>query len=129
MNWKSLFVLVEKHDRCRFSNWHSTFVSGALGDLRSGMRCAREDTKDVYPGDVPPTENHRSVRISWAEQHLSWRQEWSQVLWSDETWINDDRIMSGHVTRKVSIDQSIVQGMQISNYIKREARNLMILVS
>ncbi|KAI1001156.1 hypothetical protein K3495_g7043 [Podosphaera aphanis] len=46
------------------------------------------------------SENHRSVRLLWAEQHLSWRQEWSQVLWSDETWINDDRIMSGHVTRK-----------------------------
>ncbi|KAI0997528.1 hypothetical protein K3495_g10659 [Podosphaera aphanis] len=48
----------------------------------------------------PLTENHRLVRLFWAEQHLSWRQEWSQVLWSDEAWINDDRTMSGHVTRK-----------------------------
>ncbi|KAI0993050.1 hypothetical protein K3495_g15134 [Podosphaera aphanis] len=48
----------------------------------------------------PLTEKHRSLRLFWAEQHLSWRQEWSQVLWSDETWINDDRTMSGHVTMK-----------------------------
>ncbi|KAI0996180.1 hypothetical protein K3495_g11999 [Podosphaera aphanis] len=57
------------------------------------------------PRRCPPlTENHRSVRLFWAEQHLSWRQEWSQALWSDETWINDDRTTSGHVTRKVCID-------------------------
>ncbi|KAI0994693.1 hypothetical protein K3495_g13488 [Podosphaera aphanis] len=48
----------------------------------------------------PLTEKHRSVRLFGAEQHLSWRQEWSQVLRSDETWINDDRTMSSHVTRK-----------------------------
>ncbi|KAI1001792.1 hypothetical protein K3495_g6410 [Podosphaera aphanis] len=57
------------------------------------------------PRRCPPlTENHRSVRLFWAEQHLSWRQEWSQALWSDETWINDDRTTSGLVTRKVSKD-------------------------
>ncbi|KAI0993125.1 hypothetical protein K3495_g15059 [Podosphaera aphanis] len=39
--------------------------------------------------------------LVWAEQRLQWQeQEWSQVLWSDETCINDGPIMPSYVTRK-----------------------------
>ena len=81
------------------------------------------------PRSSPPlSENHRAVRIRWSEQHLNWRQEWSRVLWSDETWINDSRTMSGYVTRKVSLILFIFKNISDSNIDKRRAKSLMTLV-
>ena len=63
--------------------------------------------KRGYESSIPRScplisESLRAARIFWGEQHLNWHQQWLQVLWSDETWINDGRTMSGYVTRKVS---------------------------
>lgn len=81
------------------------------------------------PRSCPPlSENHRAVRMMWSEHHLNWRQEWSRVLWSDETWIDDGRIMSGYVTRKVSLIFFIFKDTPDSNIVKRGAKTLMTLV-
>ena len=82
------------------------------------------------PRSSPPlSENHRAVRVSWSEQHLNWHREWSQVLWSDETWINDCRIMSGYVIRKVSLIFFIFKNISDSHIVKRGAKTLMTLMS
>lgn len=45
-------------------------------------------------------ENTRLAKRIRAENHSYWQEQWSYVVWSDETWINDDRIISSHDTRK-----------------------------
>ncbi|KAI1006616.1 hypothetical protein K3495_g1605 [Podosphaera aphanis] len=81
------------------------------------------------PRSTPPlSENHRAVRIWLSEQHLNWRQEWSRVLWSDDIFINDGQIMSGYVTRKISLIFFIFKNISDSNIVKRGAETLMTLV-
>lgn len=37
----------------------------------------------------PPLEpKHRAARLAWAQEHVGWtKEQWYQVLWSDETWM------------------------------------------
>ncbi|GFU64396.1 transposable element Tcb1 transposase [Trichonephila clavipes] len=45
---------------------------------------------------IPLTQNHRRLRLQWANVHRSWRADWQQVVFSDESrfnlWHHDDRI-------------------------------------
>lgn len=53
-------------------------------------------------GSPPLSETTKICRRAWAEEHLPWhQQQWSFILWSDETWINDGPTMPSRVTRKV----------------------------
>jgi transposase len=47
-------------------------------------------------------ERTRQRRLQWALEHRSWTlEEWSRVLWSDETWVNNIKHRKQHVTRRV----------------------------
>ena len=49
----------------------------------------------------PISEANRIKRLRWAEEHLSWtREQWSQILWTDETWITGGRHRRQWVTRR-----------------------------
>ncbi|KAI0996226.1 hypothetical protein K3495_g11953 [Podosphaera aphanis] len=51
---------------------------------------------------LPLSERNKRIWKSWAEAHRHWTPEdWTQILWSDETWINDGETRSKHVTRKI----------------------------
>ncbi|GFX24817.1 transposable element Tcb2 transposase [Trichonephila clavipes] len=45
---------------------------------------------------IPLTQNHRHLRLQWANVHRSWRADWQQVVFSDESrfnlWYHDGRI-------------------------------------
>lgn len=50
----------------------------------------------------PISEKTRSILKSWAEVHRnSSVQEWSFILWSDETWINDGPTSPNSITKMV----------------------------
>ena len=79
-----------------FSHWDigEIAVKNAL-ESRGYSRCLARDKP-------PISETNRIIRKSWAEAHLNWTiKDWSLVLWSDETWINDGQKMPKYVTRKV----------------------------
>jgi hypothetical protein len=53
-------------------------------------------------------ESYRYLRrikqneLKWAHEHRHWTEEqWSRVLWTDETWVNPGRHHKTRVTRKV----------------------------
>ncbi|GFY29402.1 transposable element Tc1 transposase [Trichonephila clavipes] len=45
---------------------------------------------------IPLTQNHRRLRLHWANVHRNWRADWQQVVFSDESrfnlWHHDGRI-------------------------------------
>ncbi|GFV49335.1 transposable element Tcb2 transposase [Trichonephila clavipes] len=45
---------------------------------------------------IPLTQNHRRLRLQWANVHRSWRADWQQVVFSDKSrfnlWHHDGRI-------------------------------------
>ncbi|GFT86884.1 transposable element Tc1 transposase [Trichonephila clavipes] len=45
---------------------------------------------------IPLTQNHRRLRLHWANAHRSWRADWQQVVFSDNSrfnlWHHDGRI-------------------------------------
>jgi transposase len=49
----------------------------------------------------PISEVNRLARLAWAEEHVNWtREQWSKVLWTDETWQNGSRHTKMWVTRR-----------------------------
>ncbi|GFV14429.1 transposable element Tc1 transposase [Trichonephila clavipes] len=37
---------------------------------------------------IPLTQNHRRLRLHWANVHRSWRADWQQVVFSDKSRFN-----------------------------------------
>jgi ketohexokinase/beta-glucosidase len=47
------------------------------------------------------TTVHREARVQFARDHLHWTwEEWSLILWSDESWVKDEVHKKIYVTRK-----------------------------
>lgn len=53
--------------------------------------------------EKPPLNNiNKEKRLAFAHAHASWtKQQWGQVLWTDESWVNGGRHTRTWVTRKV----------------------------
>lgn len=52
---------------------------------------------------VPLSEKNRQLRLKFAHDHRDWTlEDWSKVLWSDETWVKPGRHTKTYVTRKPS---------------------------
>ena len=52
------------------------------------------------------TESTRIKRKQWAEAHRFWSiDDWSRILWTDETWQHDGRLTSIFVTRTVRLNK------------------------
>jgi transposase len=49
----------------------------------------------------PLTETNRRKRLAWAYEHKDWtREQWSLILWSDESWITGGHHRRIYVTRR-----------------------------
>ena len=50
----------------------------------------------------PLSEKNKELRLAWAQEHKDWTlQQWSLILWTDETWVTGGRHRRQWVTRKV----------------------------
>jgi transposase len=49
----------------------------------------------------PISEANRIKRLAWAHEHLNWtREQWDQILWTDETWVTGGTHQPQFVTRR-----------------------------
>jgi hypothetical protein len=47
------------------------------------------------------TAQHAKLRLDWAIEHLNWSlEQWEQILWTDETWIQPGKHKKVKVTRR-----------------------------
>ncbi|GFX13744.1 transposable element Tcb2 transposase [Trichonephila clavipes] len=62
---------------------------------------------------IPLTQNHRRLRLQWANVHRSWRADWQQVVFSDESrfnlWHHDGRIRVRRYAGERHIPESIIE--------------------
>ncbi|GFW44209.1 transposable element Tc1 transposase [Trichonephila clavipes] len=88
-------------DRTAFSRqlaaeWSTaTRVSLCASSIRrSLLHCGLRARIPLYR--IPLTQNHRRLRLHWANVHRSWRADWQQVVFSDKSrfnlWHHDGRI-------------------------------------
>ena len=50
----------------------------------------------------PISEANRIARLEWAHEYINWtKDQWNQVLWSDETWVTSIKHRRTMVTRRV----------------------------
>ncbi|GFV61600.1 transposable element Tcb1 transposase [Trichonephila clavipes] len=74
-------------------------VTSAPDDRRL-VRMAQTDrtasSRQLAAHWIPLTQNHRHLQLQWANVHRSWRADWQQVIFSDESrfnlWHHDGRI-------------------------------------
>lgn len=49
----------------------------------------------------PCSERTRQLRLEWAQRHVNWSfEQWSNIIWSDETWVTPGRHRKTYVTRR-----------------------------
>ncbi|GFY23553.1 transposable element Tc1 transposase [Trichonephila clavipes] len=62
---------------------------------------------------IPLTQNHRSLRLQWANVHRSWRADWQHVVFSDESrfnlWHHDGRIRVRRYAGERHIPECIIE--------------------
>ncbi|GFS51491.1 transposable element Tcb2 transposase [Trichonephila clavipes] len=62
---------------------------------------------------IPLTQNHRHLRLQWANVHRSWRADWQQVVFSDESrfnlWHHDGRIRVKRYAGERHIPECIIE--------------------
>ncbi|GFU08223.1 transposable element Tc1 transposase [Trichonephila clavipes] len=94
-------VRMAQTDRTAFSRqlaaqWSTaTRVSLCASSIR--RRLLQRGLRARIPLDrIPLTQNHRHLRLHWANVHRSWRADWKQVVFSDKSrfnlWHHDGRI-------------------------------------
>ena len=87
--------------RIQFIDWN---VSEDV--VRRVLRLRGYERRIAQP-KPPLTPDHMRRRKRWAEEHLSWTvEDWSKILWTDETWVTGQCHSKIWVTRKVSTDKS-----------------------
>ena len=82
-----------------FSHWgcRERLISNAL-KKRGYSRC-------IARNKPPSSVVNKQKRLEFAQLHLDWSEEqWSQILWTDETWVSGDSHMKPRVTRKVRMN-------------------------
>ncbi|GFU27996.1 transposable element Tc1 transposase [Trichonephila clavipes] len=62
---------------------------------------------------IPLTQNHRRLRLHWANVHRNWRADWLQVVFSDESrfnlWHHDGRIRVRRYAGERHIPECIIE--------------------
>ncbi|GFU98540.1 transposable element Tc1 transposase [Trichonephila clavipes] len=62
---------------------------------------------------IPLTQNHRHLRLQWANVHRSWHADWQQVVFSDEScfnlWHHDGRIRVRRYAGEWHIPECIIK--------------------
>ena len=90
--------------RMSYLELSSKFPDWNVGELAIKNALERRGYSRCIARQKPPiSERNRAIRRSWAEAHLLWSEEdWSRILWSDETYINDSSTRK-YVTRMVGL--------------------------
>lgn len=82
-----------------FSHW------GCSEQLISNALKKRGYTRCIARKKPPLSAINKQKRLEFAQSHLDWSEEqWSRILWTDETWVSGDSHMKPRVTRKVRLD-------------------------
>ena len=84
-----------------FPNWNVSerVIKGALNRRGYERRIARP--KPAL------TEERKQARLDFAERYCSWTlEQWSKILWTDETWVTGSFHSGTWITRKVRIEIS-----------------------
>ncbi|GFV14189.1 transposable element Tc1 transposase [Trichonephila clavipes] len=62
---------------------------------------------------IPLTQNHRRLRLHWANVHRSWRADWQQVIFSDKSrfnlWYHDGRTRVRLYAGELRIPECIIE--------------------
>jgi len=49
----------------------------------------------------PLSDEQRAIRLQWAQEHINWTwEQWSRILWTDESWMRPGRHKKIWITRK-----------------------------
>ncbi|RYP48075.1 hypothetical protein DL768_005997 [Monosporascus sp. mg162] len=99
-----LFVTASKvHRFITYLKVSISFMDGMYGlyTIRSSLR--RLGFRRRFARKKPPiNEDIRMLRLEWAELYANWTMEqWEQILWTDETWVNDVTHRQQYCTRRV----------------------------
>lgn len=92
----------------RRATWaHLALISFVTIGIQVGLYCIRSTLRRagykryVARKKPPITEKNRVLRLQWARDHEHWTAEqWSKVLWTDETWVTGGPHRKQYVTRK-----------------------------
>ncbi|GFV38146.1 transposable element Tc1 transposase [Trichonephila clavipes] len=91
-------------------------VTSAREDRRL-VRMAQTDrtafSRQLAAQWIPLTQNHRHLRLHWANVHRSWRADWQQVVFSDKSrfnlWHYDGRIRVRRYAGERHISECIIE--------------------
>jgi transposase len=78
------------------------FQAWGVGEyvIRHALR-GRGYARYIAYAKPPLSEENKRLRLKWAEAHKNWsREQWWNILWSDETWVTGGRHRKVYVTRK-----------------------------
>ncbi len=90
------FIRLSRHNR------RMTYLELAINSITSPFACwnvseriighalaTRGYNRHIALGKPGLSEKTQRLRREWAEEHKNWTiEQWSQILWSDETWVN-----------------------------------------
>ena len=89
----------------------ATGVSLCASSIRSLLQRGLRVRIPLYR--IPLTQNHRRLRLQWANVHRSWRADWQQVVFSDESrfnlWYHDGRIRVRRYAGERHIPECIIE--------------------
>ena len=90
----------EKPSNAILANPFRTWLECICGCNTHGIKKSRFFTK-TGKKKAKITEKNRLLRLAWAIEHLDWTEEqWREILWSDETWVNNSHHRRTWVTRR-----------------------------
>src|SRR6266576_5631946 len=79
------------------------FAHWQIGEytIRNALR--KEGFKRYVARAKPPlSERNKALRLQWAQEHLTWtKEQWTLILWTDETWVTGGRHRKQWVTRRI----------------------------
>jgi len=78
-----------------FSHWNVSEHAIRYALRQNGFR------RCVALAKPPISEANAKIRLTWTRQHVHWSEEqWSKILWTDETWVTGGRHQKQWITRR-----------------------------
>lgn len=103
-NRKRLIEWITQNKKTRQEDWYSIPVIFGWNCGIKAIQKALEIEGYVHriARQKPPlSEAQRAIRLQWAIEHRDWTfEQWSRILWSDESWVKPGRHRRTWITRK-----------------------------
>jgi len=92
----------KKNRRMTFLELSVTLFSAIFGVWAIKKALYRLGFRRRIARQKPPlSEKNRRARLEWAREHINWTSEqWSRILWTDETWVKGGHHRRQYVTRR-----------------------------